>query len=185
MTEPLFFDTDCLSAFLWVNDHSLLALLYPGRIVIPAEVYAELSVPTVPHLRERIDAMLRDGSAMLERIQSDTEEYRLYRKLSARPDPGHAVIGRGEAAAIVLAKGHSGILASNNLRDVAAYVEEFRLKHMATGDILNDAFRKGLITEQEGNRLWREMLKKRRRLGYASFSDYLKAQYTGSGRRFI
>ena len=24
LTEPLFFDTDCLSAFLWVNNQSLL-----------------------------------------------------------------------------------------------------------------------------------------------------------------
>lgn len=45
MTEPLFFDTDCLSAFLWVNDHSLLALLYPGRIVIPAEAYDDRGYP--------------------------------------------------------------------------------------------------------------------------------------------
>lgn len=31
MTETVYFDTDCLSAFLWVNNQSLLAQLYPGR----------------------------------------------------------------------------------------------------------------------------------------------------------
>ena len=47
MTETVYFDTDCLSAFLWVNNQSLLAQLYPGRIVLPKEVYIELSNPGV------------------------------------------------------------------------------------------------------------------------------------------
>ena len=47
MTEPLFFDTDFISAFLWVDDESILAKLFPGRIVIPKEVYDELSHPSV------------------------------------------------------------------------------------------------------------------------------------------
>lgn len=33
MTKPLFFDTDCLSPSLWVNNQSLLSQLYPGRIL--------------------------------------------------------------------------------------------------------------------------------------------------------
>ena len=47
LTEPLFFDTDCISAFLWVDNESILAKLFPGRIVIPKEVYDELSNPKV------------------------------------------------------------------------------------------------------------------------------------------
>ncbi|MEG1877475.1 MAG: hypothetical protein RR146_07890 [Lachnospiraceae bacterium] len=35
MTDSLFFDSDCISAFLWVKEQNLLALLYPGRIIIP------------------------------------------------------------------------------------------------------------------------------------------------------
>ena len=96
LTEPLFFDTDCLSAFLWVNNQSLLALLYPGRVVIPAEVYVELSRPTIPHLKTRIDMMLSSGDARIESIQIDTEEYKLYRKMITSPDPGHIPIGSGE-----------------------------------------------------------------------------------------
>lgn len=33
MTEDLFFDTDCLSAFLWINNTNILETLYGGRIV--------------------------------------------------------------------------------------------------------------------------------------------------------
>ncbi len=176
MTEPLFFDTDCLSAFLWINNQSLLAQLYPGRVIIPAQVYAELSIPSVPHLKQRIDVMISNGDARIETIQADTEEYRLYRKLVSKPDPGHVIIGSGEAAAIALAKEQGGILASNNLRDISVYVSEFNLQHMTTGDILKEALDRGLITETTGNQLWQNMLQKRRRLGYSSFSDYLKAK---------
>ena len=176
MTEPLFFDTDCLSAFLWINNQSLLAQLYPGRVIIPAQVYAELSIPSVPHLKQRIDVMISNGDARIETIQADTEEYRLYRKLVSKPDPGHVIIGSGEAAAIALAKEQGGILASNNLRDISVYVSEFNLQHMTTGDILKEALDRGLITETTGNQLWQNMLQKRRRLGYSSFSDYLKTK---------
>ena len=175
MTEPLFFDTDCLSAFLWINNQSLLAQLYPGRVIIPAQVYAELSIPSVPHLKQRIDVMISSGDARIETIQADTEEYRLYRKLVSKPDPGHVIIGSGEAAAIALAKEQGGILASNNLRDISVYVSEFNLQHMTTGDILKEALERGLITETIGNQLWQNMLQKRRRLGYQSFSEYLAA----------
>ena len=173
MTEPLFFDTDCLSAFLWVNNQSLLSQLYPGRIIIPSAVYEELSNPRVKHLKERVDTMLSEQSARVEEISTDPPEYDLYRKLVSKPDPGHIIIGKGEAAAIVMAKERGGILASNNLRDVAVYVEEFGLIHMTTGAILKEAFEKGLITESQGNSLWQKMIEKRRRLGYSSFSEYL------------
>lgn len=48
LTDKLFFDTDCLSAFLWVRGGSILSQLYPGRIILPAQVYDELK--RVPHL---------------------------------------------------------------------------------------------------------------------------------------
>ena len=51
MTEPLFFDTDCISAFLWVDNESILSKLFPGRIVIPKEVYDELSHPGVNRVK--------------------------------------------------------------------------------------------------------------------------------------
>ena len=51
MTEPLFFDTDCISAFLWVDHESILSKLFPGRIVIPKEVYDELSHPGVNRVK--------------------------------------------------------------------------------------------------------------------------------------
>lgn len=173
MTEPLFFDTDCISAFLWVGNENLLAQLYPGRIVIPKQVYDELSNPGVAHLKTKVDTLLNNGQASVMPINSGTDEYDFYRKLVSAPDPGHKIIGGGEAAAIALAKSNNGILASNNLRDISGYVAELGLTHVTTGDILKEALGKGLVTESQGNTIWSAMLKKRRKLGYPSFSDFL------------
>ncbi len=51
MTDKLFFDTDCISSFLWVDGTNIITELYDGRIVLPEPVYNELSNPCVPHLK--------------------------------------------------------------------------------------------------------------------------------------
>ena len=174
MTEPLFFDTDCLSAFLWVNNQSILVQLYPNRIVIPQEVYAELSNPCIPHLKSRVESLIRNQQIKIEGILVGSPEYDLYKEMVFGPYHGQKVIGKGEAAAIVLAKNRKGILASNNLKDIEVYIKKYKLINMTTGDILKEALSKELITEEDGNKLWNDMLKKRRKLGYNSFSDYLR-----------
>ena len=103
MTDSLFFDSDCLSAFLWVREQNLLAQLYPGKIIIPKAVYDELSYPTTPQLKERIDQLVQSGDANLETIDLETDEFVLYHKLTNSPDKGHKIIGSGEAASIALA----------------------------------------------------------------------------------
>ena len=55
LTEKYFFDTDCLSAFLWVREESILAKLYAGLIILPAQVYNELK--KVPNLLARADTL--------------------------------------------------------------------------------------------------------------------------------
>lgn len=66
MTDDLFFDTDCLSAFLWINDTNILHELYGGRIVLPETVYQELSNPCIPHIGQRTDLLLVDDKTNRE-----------------------------------------------------------------------------------------------------------------------
>jgi len=176
LTDSLFFDTDCISAFLWVKNESLLPQLYPGRIVIPGPVYEELSNPKIVHLKVRIDALVSVGQAEIVEIIVGTKEYNMFYKLAVEPDQGQKLIGRGEASSIALAKENDGIVASNNLRDISIYIEEFQLKHITTGEILINAYNKELITEVDGNTIWASMLAKRRKLGAASFSGFLKSK---------
>jgi len=176
LTEALFFDTDCLSAFLWVGNESLLPQLYPGKIVIPKPVYTELDRPSIPHLKARVDALVAANLVTIQEITVGSEEYKTYYQLTEEPAQGHKIIGLGEAASIALAKQYGGIVASNNFRDISTYIEEFSLKYTTTADILVDAYERGFITESQGNTIWSNMLSKRRRIGGASFSDYLKSK---------
>ena len=176
MTDSLFFDTDCLSAFLWVNAEHILTSLFSGRTRIPQQVYNELSHPGTPQLKMRADALINNGDAAISPIMMDTPEFNLYSKLTTAPDEGHSIIGKGEAATLALASTSGGVVASNNLKDVAAYVSELGLRHITTGDILKEALDAALITEIDGNNIWSAMLAKRRRIGAASFSDYLHTQ---------
>ncbi|WP_368346775.1 hypothetical protein [Peptostreptococcus anaerobius] len=173
MTNSIFFDTDCICAFLWINKESLLEKMYPGKIVIPKEVYNEIDRPNIPHLKARIDKLIDSGSAIVMSMDISSEEYSLYRKMTTYSGK-NKVIGSGEAASISLAKKHNGVLGSNNLRDVSYYIKKYSLNYVTTGDILVEALKKGLITEQEGNTIWAGMLKKRRKIGANSFTEFLQ-----------
>lgn len=100
MTDSLFFDTDCICAFLWINEESLLEKMYSGKIVIPKEVYNEIDRPTIPHLKARIDQLIANGSAIVMSMDINSEEYSLYRELTTFS--GNKLIGSGEAASISL-----------------------------------------------------------------------------------
>lgn len=162
MTDAIFFDTDCICAFLWVNNESLLEKMYPDKIIIPKEVYDEIDKPAISHLKARIDRLIKNGSAKVMSMDIGTEEYSLYRNLTTFSG-NNKVIGSGEAASISLAKKYNGILGSNNIRDVAYYVNEFSLRHITTGDLLIEAFKRELITEQQGNQIWADMNKKKKK----------------------
>lgn len=158
MTKKIFFDTDCISAFLWVNGINLVEELFRCDIVFPQQVYDELSNPVVPHLKAEVDKMITRGSAKVEDILVGSSEFIIYRKLTSIHNP--VVIGKGESAAIAMAYVNHGILASNNLKDVSAYVSEYQLEHMTTLDIMILAEERGIASELELESLWREMKRK-------------------------
>lgn len=120
MTDSLFFDSDCISAFLWVGNENLLVKLYPGRIVIPG----------IAHLKARVHTFLSVGQAQVISIDVATEAYDIYYQLTEKPKAGHMVIGKGEAASIALANQYDGIVASNNLKDISLYIAQMDLKHL-------------------------------------------------------
>lgn len=181
LTDSIFFDTDCICAFLCINGESLPEKMFPGKIVISQEVYNEIDRPTTPHLKTRIDQIISNGSAVIMSMDISSEEYALYRELITY-NGRNKVIGSGEAASISLAKKHNGVLGSNNLRDVSYYINKYSLKHITTGEILVEAFQKGLITEQEGNTIWASMLNKKRKIGANSFTEFLKRSKTDNSK---
>lgn len=173
--ETLFFDTDCISAFLWIDDTSIVTKLYENRIAIPIQVYNELADcrGQASVLKERIDAMVQREQAVIVDMETNSKEYELFSELALIPPDGEMIIGRGEASCIALAKERNGILASNNFRDTKKYIERYKLKYTTTADIILEAYNKSLLTLEDAENIWQLMLKKRRRLGAESFYEYL------------
>jgi len=58
MIEQIFFDTDCISSFLWVDRTDILLNLYGKQIILPEQVLDELSNPSVRHLTTKVNQLL-------------------------------------------------------------------------------------------------------------------------------
>ncbi len=172
MTEPLFFDTDCLSAFLWTDQGSIITRLYPGRVVIPQLVFDELDRVSTPAFKKRTAILSKHSAVTIRDIEITSPAFSLYREMTTHPQPGFKAVGRGEAAAMALAIIEHGIVASNNFRDTATYIRSYNLAYKTTGHILVDAYENALVTMEEANRIWAEMLAANRWLGAASFTEF-------------
>lgn len=174
MTEVIFFDTDCISSFLWTKTEHLLIHCFGNDMIIPRQVYNEIS--SVPHLQQKIDVMVNNGNLKIEDLLVGSEENNLYLDLTDYTRSSKlALIGKGEAAAIVLSKKNNGVLASNNFRDVRYYVELYGLKHIATHDIIHKAVNDGILSITQADAIWIQMVAKRRKLPFSTFSDYLNS----------
>lgn len=173
LTEPLFFDTDCLSAFLWTDRGSVVTRLYPGRVVIPQLVLDELSRVSTPTFKDRVAKLIASPDAKVRDIDLASPAFPLYLEMTNRPRPGFKMVGRGEAAAMALAVVNHGIVTSNNFKDTVAYIRNFGLKYKTTGSILVEAYENGLISEREANAIWADMLAAGRWIGARSFTEFL------------
>lgn len=170
--KPTFYDTDCLSCFIVIDDTSILEEQFEC-IYLPFEVYDEFDKPHIQDLKKRVDNLIDKGFVKVIKFDTDSEDYLLFMKLSSdffvdKP------IGKGEVAVLAHAKKHNGIVASNNTKDVMPYVEKYNLERITTGDIIVMALENGIITEKEGNVIWSKMLKRNKWLNEDSFTSYLK-----------
>ena len=172
-TKKVIFDTDCLSSFLWVNEENIILDLFDGLIVIPDDVYEELS--KVKSLKEKIDKLIKNNKVTTKSILFNTPEYTLFLEMTRKPKITKLIIGNGEASAISLCVYNDGILASNNLKDIDVYVNKYNLDLLTTPDILHMAYNKKMISEDKANHIWLEMIKKKRWLPNVSFTKYLES----------
>ena len=169
--KPAFYDTDCLSCFIVIDDTSILEEQFEC-IYLPYEVYEEFDRPHIQNLKNRVDNLIKKGFVKVIKFDTNSEDYLLFMELSSDYF-SDKTIGKGEAAVIVHAKKHNGIVASNNTRDIMPYVEKYNLERITTGDILVMALENGIITEKEGNIIWSKMLKRNRWLNADTFTSYL------------
>ncbi len=184
LAKQIYFDTDCLATFLLVRKEEIIEKLFKGRIIIPRQVYAELDKPAIRKiLKLKLDNFIKNSNAEIYDAVINSDEERLYKELICGKE-GKS-IGSGEAICIALAKTFNGVLSSNNLKDICQYIKKYNLEFVTTGDILVLALKEELINECEGEVIWQNMLKNKRKIGPNTFKEYLEHYNSSNKTHFL
>ena len=185
MKLPIIFDTDCISSFLWIKRLDIINALFPNEIIIPQSVYDELNKIKSPPYRfvfNDLYSQILKGNFKLKNIMISSREFNEYRKLISMKNPKR--IGKGEAAAIVITRALNGTLASNNLRDILPYVGKNKLPYICTEDILYLSYEKKYFSIEEGNQIWNDMKRKKRKLPNYDFKEIVRKFKINSIKKF-
>ena len=167
MTEPpIILDADFLSSFTWVNRLDILEGLYSKRMIILEEVLEELN--RVPHLASKVKLSIRNGYIKRESMYADSPEAL---QLGKFLETGR--YGTGEAACMAYLTQHDGILGSNNLSDVKEFCIQNKKRLLTTADVMYQAYETNLVGLEEADKIWSDMISKRRKLPASSFSEYM------------
>lgn len=185
--KQTFYDSDCLSSFLIINEGNLLKELF-YEINIPSQVYEELTCEGTPeNVKDNLQELIKDNFVKIVDLNTETAEYLNYRNIINGNLYKGCRIGKGEAAAITLAYENKGILSSNNFKDIKFYVDYFELPLLTTAYLLGILFDKNIINKDEANSMWNKMIKYRRALLESSFERYYnnlyKKDYDDFGKR--
>jgi len=165
---PVILDADFLSSFAWVNRLDILEGLYSKRMIILEEVLGELS--RVPHLLSRVKLSICNGHIKSEAMFADSPEAL---QLAKFLETGR--YGSGEASCMAYLTQHDGVLASNNLSDVKDFCIQNKKRLLTTADVMYQAYEMNLVDLEEADKIWADMLSKRRKLPASSFSEYMSA----------
>ena len=185
LNKPVFYDTDCLECFLFVDAGYILEKLFT-KIVIPEQVYNELMDNNTPPIVKTNFNKLKERFVETKQIQFASQEYTTYNliKKGFWSQTGKCC-GDGESAAMALAHLNNGIVASNNLSDVEEYIESLDIELITSSMILSKAVEKGIVSENDANGLWKGMIKEGIDLPKNSFKEYYDELYESDCERFL
>lgn len=175
-------DTDFLSSFLWRDQFGIVTKLFAKLgmdIVIPQAVIEELGYSI--RTRERLQIPLIRLNNKKEKMRGAGDIY--IRDIDPFSDMGikynelKESMGQGESAAISMllySEEKSACLASNNLKDISKYVEDYGITLWTTADVVVKAEELGIITHEYAINLWDKMLKDNLYLPENSYEEYSK-----------
>lgn len=89
----IFYDTDCLSCFISINDTSIIEKLFK-EIYIPKQVYDEFAAEPSQRLVKRVNKLIKKGFIIVEDIETETVEYLTYKSLK-KGELTYRYIGKG------------------------------------------------------------------------------------------
>lgn len=185
MKLPIVFDNDCISSFLWIKRLDIINALFPNQIIIPQSVYDEIDKIKSSQYRfvfNDLKSQISKGSWKLRNIAIPSQEFNEYINLISIKNPKR--IGKGEAAAIVIARALNGTLASNNLSDILPYVGNNKLPYICTDNILYLSYEKKYFSLEEGSQIWNDMKRKKRKLPNYDFIEIVRRFKINGNKNF-
>ena len=185
LNKPVFYDTDCLECFLFVDAGHILEELF-SKIIIPEQVYSEIMAENTPSIVKKNFKNLKNRFVEIKEISFLSQEYTTYNliKKGLWSKTGK-ICGSGESAAITLAHLNNGLVASNNLSDVEEYIESLDIELITSSMILSKAVERDIISKESADDLWKGMINKGIKLPKESFSDYFDELYETDCERFL
>ena len=185
LNKPVFYDTDCLECFLFVDAGHILEELF-SKIIIPEQVYSEIMAENTPAIVKKNFKNLKNRFVEIKEISFLSQEYTTYNliKKGLWSKTGK-ICGSGESAAITLAHLNNGLVASNNLSDVEEYIESLDIELITSSMILSKAVERDIISKESADDLWKGMINKGIKLPKESFSDYFEELYETDCERFL
>ena len=110
-------------------------------------------------------------------MELDSPEHDLFNDIKRN----YEFMGAGEAAVIALTQENGGVIASNNLKDVKDYVDDYDLNLITTAFILAIAYEKHIKTKEELDKIWTDMINNGRKRSLprniSSFTQYYDELY--------
>lgn len=185
LNKPVFYDTDCLECFLFVDAGHILEELF-SKIIIPEQVYSEIMAENTPAIVKKNFKNLKNRFVEIKEISFLSQEYTTYNliKKGLWSKTGK-ICGSGESAAITLAHLNNGLVASNNLSDVEEYIESLDIELITSSMILSKAVERDIISKESADDLWKGMINKGIKLPKESFSDYFDELYETDCEKFL
>lgn len=149
----VFYDSDCLSCFLAVRECGILQKLF-SKIIVPGVVAHEILKKGTPqHIKDNFNDLVKLDFVEVRGMEVGSSEHELFNDIKR----DYEFMGDGEAAVIALTQENGGVIASNNLRDVKDYVEDYDLNLITTAFILAIAYENHLKTKEELDKIWKDM----------------------------
>ena len=146
--KVILIDADVISHFFVNNCLEILhTILSPHHLFIVDNVYNEATNPSLgTNRKETIDQWIATNK--IKRIPFPKSNPNIYKEFY-RLKKEMPCLDEGERACVAMARFGQETIASSNFRDIEEYCEEFGIEYIGSMDILNIAYRRGIMSETE------------------------------------
>lgn len=141
----IFLDADVLIHFIKGEQTGILTRIFPNDLILMDIVFNEVFKNSAQ--KANVENLIRFGFIKeMELENANSEVKREYYRLTG---PRGGYLGKGESAIMAYCRYNNDVLASSNLSDIKSYCQEHSITYLTTMDFLAEAFRMGVLSEQE------------------------------------